>query len=54
MLGSLLILASTILLVTVAVGSGLFVSFQTLSRIAAHADVKDARALRTSGRGVVS
>jgi len=46
--------ASTILLVAVAVGFGLLISFLTLSRIAAHADVKDARALGSSGHRVGS
>jgi hypothetical protein len=54
MLASLLIFTATILLVALAVWFGLVVSFVTLSRIAAHADVKDARALEASGRGAGS
>jgi|GEM_PF-5350882 len=54
MLASFLTFLATILLVPVAVWLVLLVSFLTLSRIAAHADVKDARALDASGRRVGS
>ena len=54
MLASLLIFTAMVLLVAVAVGFGLIVSFVTLSRIAADADARDARALEVSGRGVAS
>jgi hypothetical protein len=54
MLQSFFMSAAMIVLVAVAVWSGLVVSFVTLSRIAVHADVKDARALESSGHGVGS